>query len=282
MPASLLNMGETWHHLYDDTDTDVESAFAGITRTVLRFIAESKYILLIYLSLQSMNHRADMFVLKVGCGCPKVDGLYFAPDCIADCQARQAEHEFYDNLCVQVMLGFNTLLLLYICFRPSDVLDYGLGKWRASDVSLCYHLNEFYYSDIASTTRVINKVLTFLLIMLDLTRVFGHSESLSIFLDWFLHAIAWIPAWLGVSHLHAPAELLAKTRYKVYMDFISDVHTKRFECSSLLQSAPQVLMSKTTEQAIRNMCEASAQQYGQSKSAPSGLIHVAATDKLDV
>ena len=38
-----------------------------------------------------------------------------------------------DATLVHVIVLMNTALLVYICFRPSDALPYGMGKWHNSD-----------------------------------------------------------------------------------------------------------------------------------------------------
>ena len=95
------------------------------------------------------------------------------------CEEEHILHSRMDDRLVKLLVLINVMMLAYICFRPSEKLDYGLGKWRESDVSLCFHLNEFYDSSAGNLVRRLNKLFVFAMVAFDLKRVFDVAESWS-------------------------------------------------------------------------------------------------------
>jgi len=236
--------------LYDDADTTVKSAGAGILRTCLRFAAEMKFNLLLMNALNGMNVRADAISdLRCKALCAVPGSKYFNADlsiCSDGCADFIVEKlgEKVDSLVVIFITTMNTLVVVYILFRPSEALPYGTGKWRKSDTALCFHLNEFYCSRLIFWVRVISAFATLYLIVTDIL-----VSRMPLGRAMMYNGSSWIPALIATWHLHKPMPTLASVRYGVFEAELGTL-ADRFQWKDLLKSGPSICESKLVEAAL--------------------------------
>ena len=258
-------MPEGWQSLYDDTDTTVTSARVGLTRTALRFVAEMKFNVLLFISLSGMNKRSDdrtRMSCEAACATDSSGNLM---PCLDACRAyaeRWLERlQFIDAACVDAIVLMNTLILLYICFRPSEALPYGTGKWRKSDVSLCFHINEYYSAPVVTAVRLISALGTLLLIVSDFRVSVTSARPMTLLEAWSWNANAWIPALIATANLHKPSKELASVRFRAFEAQIrSAADWDTFRWPDLLKSAPALLEAKVTAAAFAEIDAETEQQ----------------------
>ena len=253
-----------WEELYDAPDTAVESRTAGLTRTGFRFLAEMKFNVLLFVSLQAMNTRSDdrtHMVCEASCA---TDGM--EDGTVGECLAVCADYEenwlsklrVIDATCVWAILVMNSCLLIYICFRPSEALPFGMGKWRKADYSLCFHINEFYSTQLATFVKILSAAATLALIVSDLRVAMTSTKPMTLMEAWAWNANSWLPALIATANLHRPARELANVRFAVFEKSVRGVEA--FAWMDLLKSAPALLQSKVTSAAFKDLCNESEAQ----------------------
>lgn len=249
--------------LYDDKDTTVESARVGIFRTCVRFAAEMKFNLLLMNALNGMNMRADA-ISELRCKglCAVPGSKYFNDDlavCTDGCLDYTVEKsgENLDSIVVIFITAMNTLVVVYILFRPSEALPYGTGKWRKSDTALCFHLNEFYSTRLVLRVRIISALATLYLIVTDIL-----TSRMPLGRTMMYNGSSWIPALIATWHLHKPIPSLATVRYSVFEAALGPL-ADHFRWRDLLKSGPALCESKMTEAALAKCEQQTAFQRSQ-------------------
>ena len=215
--------------LYDDTDTEVKSAWGGLRRSFMRCAAEMKFSVLLLLSLNGMNKRADEIAdLRCRSLCATPGTKFFQDDvalCTSGCDdytSRRTANSA-DFVVVLMLTAMNALVVIYILFRPSSALAFGLGKWRKSDTSLCFHINDYYCSRAVLGVRILSALGTLYLIVSDLYTSLRWGIPLGQI--WSNNGNSWMPALIATWSLHTPKRELADASVRWRICSEDSIHT---------------------------------------------------------